>query len=160
MTATGALWVMTLVPAALVVAVPGAPAAVRDVLAFRLEEGQRSGVHEAVTYLTTNARVVAVILVCAWARSRTCAGPLLDVVVAAIIGANVGLVGIALGAYGFSAVPWLVHLPVEWAALGVASAAYAAGRAHSLSTAEIAGPAGAAALLLAAAAMMEAWATP
>jgi hypothetical protein len=157
---TVALLLATLAVAALTAAVPGAPSRLREAFAFSLEGGRGGSLVEAANYFATNARVVAALLLAAWARTRIATGALLDAPVAAMLAANVGLVGAALGAYGFRAVPWLVHLPLEWAALGATSAAYVRSRTQRLSGDATAATAGAAALLLAGAASAEAWATP
>lgn len=158
--ATAALLLVTVTVAAFAAAVPGAPSELREGFAFSLEEGHGGSLSEALTYFATNARVIAALLVAAWVRPRITAGVLLDAAAAAVVGINVVVVGLALGAYGFHAIPWLVHLPFEWAALGAASTAIAASRRRRLSTAALGGIAGSAGLLLAVAASMEAWATP
>lgn len=158
--ATAALLLATMAVAALIAAVPGAPAQLRDAFAFSLKPGRGGSADEAVTYFVTNARVVGALLLAAWARSRIAAGVLLDAPVAVVVAGNVVFVGMALGAYGSSAAPWLLHLPLEWATLGLASSAFVAGRTRPLSMRGTAATGGTASLLLAVAAVLEAWATP
>lgn len=76
------------------------------------------------------------------------------------MGANVALVGAALGAHGLALGPWLAHLPLEWTGLAVALGAYLRARGGRPPVAAMARRLGLAALLLAAAAAVETWATP
>lgn len=86
--------------------------------------------------------------------------PLLDLLVAAVVLGNAALVGVAFGAYGARAVPWLVHLPVEWAALGTALALYLTARRRPVGRQIVVRSAVAIAVLVAAAAVTETYLTP
>jgi hypothetical protein len=78
-----------------------------------------------VDVLTTNGRLVGAISLAALAVALVPAWRVvLDVVVAALLGANALAIGAALGATGPHVAGWLAHLPVEWAALAVAAALY------------------------------------
>ena len=157
--ASTAVWSMTLAVTALVAAAPGAAELVRGAFAFRLDAGRPGTWGEAAGYFATNLRVVAAIHLAAWTRARSGPlGPLIDVVVGSTVTINAAVVGAALGAYGVRALPWLVHLPLEWAALGVAVSAYAAGRREFLATSTLLRTLVSACVLLGAAATVEAFA--
>ena len=152
------IWAVTLTAAALTVFIPGAASVARDAFGFRLEKPDPGSLREAARYFGANVRVVTAVLLMAWARGRL--GSLryvIDGAVAIIIVSNGALVGAALGAYGLRTVPWLVHLPAEWAALACVLATYA-GTSPATSTAMFATAAAGANLLLAAAAVLEGYA--
>ena len=73
---------------------------------------------------------------------------------------NALLVGTAVGAYGVSAMRWLPHLPLEWAALAVAAAAYVDSRSGPARFSEALRTVVLAALLVGAAAAAEVYLTP
>lgn len=62
----------------------------------------------------------------AWARTLT------DVALIGNLALNTILVGAALGRYGPPLVPWLPHLPVEWAALAVAASGWLGARSGAI----------------------------
>ena len=152
-----ALWGATVVPAAVVHASPELAHDVRTALAFRFEP--RPGtLNEALGILGTNARVTATLLLAAFAVTRApVVRPALDALVAVVVLTNATVVGVAIGAYGKAALPWLVHLPVEWGALATATAAYARSRAGPARVRESAARTAA---LLVIAALIEAYLTP
>lgn len=154
-----ALWATTLAAAAVVGCVPGLAGATRDALGLALRPHPGS-LEQAATILATNARATALIFIAAAvaARLRPLRAPL-DAWVIATLALNAMLVGAALGAHGTDAVPWLVHLPLEWAALARTATHYlhARGRRRRASTAR---SAAAVAALLVAAALVESYATP
>lgn len=158
--ATAVLWITTFAVAVLTATVPGAPAALRDAFGFRLADHRGVSLADAATYFTTNLRVTTSILVAAWVRPRCPAAALLDLTVAVMLAANVALVGAVLGAYGVAALPWLIHVPVEWAAVGVAVGGYAAARRRGIGLVGLAYSFFLAVVLLAAAASIETWWTP
>jgi len=94
---------------------------------------------EALSIFVHNMRVLAAPLILAaarWGTGRTTRA-IGDAVVAATLLANPLLVGAALGRHGTELVPYLPHLPLEWAALSVATGAWLAARrlrlaAHTL----------------------------
>ena len=155
-----AIWLATIAPAAAVHASPELAHDVRTALAFRLEP--RPGtLNEALGILATNARATAALLLTAIAvTGLPPLRPILDAFVTTIVVANAALVGIATGAYGAAAMPWLIHLPLEWTALGTATAAYAAARAGPTSPRALARAAALTTLLLIAAAATETYLTP
>lgn len=123
--AAGLLWLATLLAGLLVAVVPGAAPAVRNAFAFRLDIASSGTWNEAVGYFTTNIRVLGAVLLAAWARMRIgVLARVLDIAVVTLVTANVGLVGAAVGAYGVAALPWLTHLPLEWAALATVVRCY------------------------------------
>ena len=155
-----ALWAVTLAPAAIVHASPDLAHDIRTALAFRLEPTPGT-LDDALGILGTNARVTAALLLAAVAVAGLAPlRPVLDVFVITIVVANAALVGIATGAYGPAALPWLVHLPLEWAALGTAAAEYTRARAGPLRPRHVARSAGVTALLLILAAVSETYLTP
>ena len=131
--ASALLWGATLVAALVVAAIPGAPSSVRRAFAFGFEAAEAGTWADVGTYLSANLRVTAAILLASWARPRSGpAGLLLDIVVGAIAASNAAVVGVALGAYGARAIPWLVHLPLEWCALALALTCYLCGRRQTI----------------------------
>jgi len=117
---------------------------------------------EALSILVHNMRVLAAPLILAAARWGT--GPITrllgDAIVASTLLASPLLVGAALGRHGTELVPYLPHLPLEWAALSVATAAWLAARKHRLEAAPLAAYAGIAIGLATAAALIETLAIP
>lgn len=119
-----ALCLLTAIPAALTLTVPGAAAAARRHLGFAFIPTAGTP-HETLDILLTNARVLLAITIATWAAGRcTAARPALDLTVALIATANTTIVGVAIGAYGPHTIAWLPHLPVEWAALACTLATY------------------------------------
>lgn len=59
-----------------------------------------------------------------------------DVLVAACMTVNVGVVGSALGAYGLALVPYLPQLPLEWAGLALGASCWLVQRRRALSVSE------------------------
>ena len=154
--ATALIWATTLAAAAAVAVLPGAARAVRDAFDFRLGASDSGTWTEAISYFLANIRVVAAIFLAAWARARS--GPLglvLDAAVTLMILLNVAAVGSSVGAYGATALPFLVHLPLEWAALASGLGCYLAARSSSLCAGTCLSRVLAACALLAAAASVE-----
>jgi hypothetical protein len=150
---------VTLVAALVAVAAPGLAVALRAW--FALEPGtSRTGIHQALGIWLANLRVLGLLLLAALAARERRLVPVLDAVVAAVLGVNVVLVGLALGAYGPPLLRWLAHVPLEWAGLAVGLAAYARARDHTPCLLAVAKPAAAGAGLLALAGAVEVWATP
>lgn len=89
-------------------------------------------VGEALSIFINNARVLAVPLgltAVGWTVGRTrIVG---DAVVAGLAAASVVPVGLAIGDHGRELAPYLPHLPIEWAALSVAVAAWVAHRGRA-----------------------------
>lgn len=83
-----------------------------------------------------------------------------DVLVLTTLVANTAPVGAALGAYGLELLPYLPHVPIEWAGLALGASAWAIQRRRAMTVLEGAAiGAGVAALLLVAAAV-ETWCVP
>ena len=130
--AAASLWLLTIVPAIVVGALPGASDALRNRLAFALTPHEGS-TPELLGIAETNARVVLVIALGAWARSRAPGLHLAsDLLIGVIVAVNAVLVGVAVGAYGASALPWLVHLPLEWTALALVLGLHRVGRRRTI----------------------------
>jgi hypothetical protein len=85
---------------------------------------------------------------------------LADVVVALNLAVCAVLVGTALGAYGARAVPFLPHLPLEWAGVAIGTAGWIVERRQPLRTGERAGLACALVAVLLVAGFVEVWAVP
>ncbi len=154
------LWLLTLTPAAVVAAGPGLAARSRDLLGFTLTSRPGS-LAEAAGIAGTNARVLTAIVLAAYAASRAGAlRPALDGLVGLVVMANAALVGTALGAYGLDGLPWLVHLPLEWAALAKALAVYLTARRRPLHSVRIARVLVVLVAFTAVAALLETYATP
>jgi hypothetical protein len=87
----------------------------------------------------TNGRIVLALALLAWTASRL---PVLraaaDIAAVAVVVPNALLVGCAVGAYGTAALPWLVHLPLEWTALAIPLALHLAGTRRPVTLAEAA----------------------
>jgi hypothetical protein len=119
-----AIWIITLAPAVVVVAIPGLSRAMRNVLRFEPRPTPGT-LHEVAHIASANGRVLGALLLAAVAV--TMAGrlrPLLDATVLTMVAVNLALVGVALGAYRGTAIRWLPHLPFEWTALALAVTAY------------------------------------
>ena len=155
-----ALWTITAVPAVTVAVAPPLADVTRAALRFSLQPSRGSS-HEALSIATANARVLAAVLIAALAvQAAPRLKPTLDAVVGLVIGANAVLVGIAAGAYGARALPWLVHLPLEWAAVGTAVGVYATARRRAPCRRELAAPAALMGLAILTAAAIETYLTP
>jgi hypothetical protein len=154
------LTLATLVPAVAVAALPRLSGKVRHALGFELQPTPGS-LQEAGAIAATNARVVAAVLLAAWAVARApIVKPCLDAVVVLVVGANAALIGCAIGGYGIGALPWLVHVPLELEALAVAGAAYRCSRANARTAPPYGGVIGGCAVLIAGAAIVESYVTP
>ncbi len=157
---SSALAAATFVPAAAVAAVPRLAASTRRAFGFELQPTPGS-LHEAAEIAATNARVVAAVLLAAWGVSRApIVKPFLDALVVLVGGVNAALIGCAIGSYGIGALPWLVHAPLEVAALAVAAAAYRCSRAQPPGAPPYRSVAVGCAGLVAAAAVVESYLTP
>ena len=117
----------------------------------------------ALQIAVQNARLVAAALLCAAVVPRLprSARLLADVVLAVLLVANAGLVGVALGAYGPRlAVAIAPHLPAELAALLLAGGAYMHASRHPVSAVALAVIAATCALLVVIAATLETYVAP
>lgn len=158
--AHGGLWTATLVPAAIVAAIPDAASRLRSILAFELQPS-RGTIAEASAIAGQNGRLVlAVLLAAVVARHTARLRPLIEVPIVAVVGGNAALVGLALSAYGARGLPWLVHLPLEWAAIGNAASRYLADRHTRSSLSAVARAAVTSLALLVAASVVEVFLTP
>jgi hypothetical protein len=145
--AVGLLWGATAAGALTIALTPGAAGATRHALQFELA-AHRGTPTELVGIFATNLRLVVLLALTAVARRRhRC----IAIALAGVAIANALLVGAAAGAYGPAALPYLVHLPLEWAAFASALAltTHRDGRRLSLAT-----------LLLLVAALCETYLTP
>jgi hypothetical protein len=117
---------------------------------------------EATSILAHNARVLAAPLILAaarWGRGRATRA-VGDAIVASTLLVSPLLVGSAIGRHGDSLLAYLPHLPLEWAALSVAGAAWLASRRNGASTRTLMVYAAVTLLLATTAALVETFATP
>jgi hypothetical protein len=156
--AFGSLIAVTLSAALVAAATPGLATALRRWFAFEPEPV--AAIAAAFTVWLANMRVLGLVLLAALAARERRLVPALDLAVAVVLGDNVAVVGLALGAYGLALLPWLAHVPLEWAGLAVGLAAYARARDHTPCLPAVAKAGAAGAGVLALAAVVETWATP
>ena len=155
-----ALWTTTAAAAATVALSPPLADTMREALRFSLQPSSGS-IDEALAITTANARVLGAVLLAALAvRAAPVLKPALDALVGLVVGANAVLVGIAAGTYGARALPWLIHLPLEWAAVGTALGLYAIARRRPPGHQELAGAGVTIATALATGAAAETYITP
>lgn len=155
--ATAGMHGATALAALLVAATPGLDDSAAHALAFRFDPRPGTA-REAAEIFTANARVAsAILLLGVGANRRLFPAPAARLLAAGLLALNAVVVGAAIGAYGIaSTAAWLVHLPLEWAALGV-SAATLTPRPQAPTPARAAAIA---APILVAAAAMETYGTP
>ena len=119
-------------------------------------------VADALWILKNNLRVLAVPFLLAAlgfpaSRFGRCSG---DVIVAGLVAASTIPVGIAVGRWQERLVPYLPQLPLEWAALTVATGAWLAVRYGEARARELAVLGATVAVLLIGGASLETWCTP
>lgn len=158
--ATAAAGAIALVAGA--VALSGSTVRARGLLGLRFDAVSRSPLAAADIALH-NAAIAGAVLACAavaphvTAHARRGLGTLL----AALLVLNAGLVGLAIGAYGGPAVrATAAHVPLELAAMSLAAGAYMQACRRRLAARALANVAAATVLLLAAAALLETYASP
>lgn len=83
-----------------------------------------------------------------------------DLIMLALAGASAITVGIALGRWRARLIPYLPHLPLEWAALTVATATWLLIRTGGASPRQLLALGSSVAVLVCAAAAVETWTTP
>lgn len=146
----------TLLVALTAAAVPGVAPELRHWFAFA--PGPRpAGIACALAVWAANLRVLGFLLLAALAARERRLRPALDAVVTLVVGANVGLAGGALGAYGPGLLPSLAHVPLEWAGLAGGLTAYLHARTQRVLPARLARLGAGAAALLALGASVEVW---
>jgi hypothetical protein len=106
--------VATATTAVTVAVLPGASAAARDAFGFTLH-GTPGSLHQVLAIVLSNLASLAVLELMTLA-------PVLAPAAIVIVVLNAATVGAAIAAYGTRALPFLVHLPLEWTALGLALA--------------------------------------
>lgn len=152
------MWSVTAIAAAAVYLLPSAFALVRANVPLALHP-QHAHLRTAAAIAVHNSVVAGypAALSALGLRRRTSTRLFFGSIIGLGIAANAALVGAALGAYGASLLAYLVHLPLEWAAVSAGAACWAqpsAGRiTRTLQLASFA------ASILAAAAT-EVWLTP
>ena len=119
-------------------------------------------VGEAASIFTHNARILAapmILTAARWGRGPVTRA-LGDAIVAATLLINPLLVGSALGRHGAGLLVYLPHLPLEWAALSITSAAWVTSRHSNTRARTLAAYAAMALLLTATTALVETFTTP
>lgn len=152
---------LVLAAAAAAVALTGLADDARRALRFGFGGVERTPA-EALRLAIHNAHLAAGTLLCAIAAPRLPAPArlLIDLMLAALLALNAGLVGVALGAYGLRvAAATALHLPLEFAALTLAGGAYMSTSKHQLDARTVACLTALCALLLAGAATLETYAS-
>lgn len=157
-----ALWSATLLSALLVAFTPDLSDAARSLLHARLTATSTSGAVDQIVALVMHNAGIACwpLLLGSLISPRGRFAALGDITVAASLALNALLVGVALGAYGQTIVPYLPHLPFEWAALALGSSGWWTQRTVSLAPHQIALIATVACTLLLFAAALEVLAVP
>jgi hypothetical protein len=156
--AYAALLGATVLAALVAAVVPGVARFLRGWFAF--DTGARPSTGGVARIALANLRILGFLLLASLATTHRRLVPLLDAVVTLGLVANVGLVGLALGVYGSSLLPWLPHVPFEWAALAIGLAAYLRARRLAPRVRDVARAGALAVVPLVLAAVIEAWATP
>lgn len=124
----GALWAFTLGGAVLVTFVPGAPMIAREVLRLSLDASHNPppSLGVVVSIAANNVLHAAwpLLLGLVGAERRWFTRRLADgAVLANLLFAGL-LVGVAVGGYGTRVLPFLVHVPLEWAGIAAGSAGW------------------------------------
>jgi len=153
-------WLPTLASAYAVVAINAKTAVTRA----RLDPAATPppGVDHALALLAHNLPIAAwpILLGATGAHRNSASRRAADVLVLTTLVANTAPVGAALGAYGLHLLPYLPHVPMEWAGLALGASAWAIQRRRAMTVLEgVAISACVAALLLVAAAV-ETWCVP
>jgi hypothetical protein len=139
--AYAAIWIATLVPAA-IVALVGQPLALpaRHLLALTLTAQRNPPPHvgHVLALAAHNIPIASwpLLLGVLGAHRNRLATHIADGVLLACIIVNILPVGAALGAYGGSVLPYLPHLPVEWGDLALGASAWLAQRRQALTVSE------------------------
>lgn len=155
----GLLSVVTAASAAIVATVPGLAPCVRTWLP-RHDPRLAHNALQAASIAARNAALAGGVLIVVIGISRLGERTVGDVVVAAFALRQTTVVGAAIGAYGPDLLPYLPHLPIEWAGVAVPVGAWLRARALPLSTRQVAGLGVAIAALLTVAAVVETFCTP
>jgi hypothetical protein len=146
------------VTTALLVVVTGECADARRALGFGFGGVDRS-LAQASSIAVHNAKLAGATLLCGAVAPRlpVAMRVAIDLLLALLLVVNAGAIGVAFGAYGWRAIAATApHLPLEFAGLSLAGAAYLHARnQRPLSQRAIAAVAGGCAVLLAAAAALE-----
>jgi hypothetical protein len=167
--ACGMVWAGTAVAALGVWAIPGVHHATADWLSNggpSPRGGPPPSVGEALGLFWHNLAVCAVPLLAAGGLGRGRLQRLVDVGIAVDVAAQTGIVGAAIGAYGWHMVEFLPHLPFEWLGLAAGLAAWLEARGdhgEPLRRARLLSLAGYAGVLLVSlmiAGLLETYATP
>lgn len=159
LTAYEAIWTFTLAAGAVVYAVPGAPSLARQVLALKLSAVHHSpptvGLVLSIALNNMLRSIWPLMLGPLEARRNRLMRMLADGAVLANLLAAGLLVGGALGGYGLRVLPYLAHVPVEWAGIASGTTAWLIERRRPLAQRERAAISACTTVLLACAAICE-----
>ncbi len=144
------LWAVVLLVAVVVAVVPGLDESARGWLGYHLAPAPGSFAITA-EIAAHNARWVLSLGILSFVRTKLGRPRPLDALVCLNAAVNAGLVGLALGGYGLSGLPYLAHMPIESLAMATALVGYRRSEHR---------PFAVAALLLIMAALCESYLTP
>jgi uncharacterized membrane protein SpoIIM required for sporulation len=160
---TGVLWSGTLLGAAAVAAIPPLARAVRHVLPVHLDGSGVSHTIGGGAGIAANNLAIAgsMLLMAAIAprvgRKARIVG---DILAVSIVARSALLVGAVLGSRTTDLLPYLPHLPLEWAGIGTAAGAWLYARRRPLTARQLATFTAVTVALLLGAAVLETYATP
>ena len=127
-----ALWTVTLLTAALTAALPPLAESARELLRLRLEAvgNPPPSLARATAIAAHNVQTAGwpLLLPLVGAHRNRLTRVVADVAVAAMVAVNAIVVGLAIGSYGVSLLPYTPQLPLEWAGVALAPAAWLATR--------------------------------
>lgn len=164
LTAYAAIWTFTLTASVLVYASPGGPALARQLLALKLTAAHNpppnAGLVLSIAINNTLHAIWPFTLGPLGARRNRLTRTLADgAVLANLLVAGV-LVGGALSGYGLRMLPYLPHVPLEWAGIAVGASGWLVERERPMRPSALAGALASLAGLLLCAALLEAALAP
>ncbi len=127
------LWATTALAAILVSCVPPLHQLAEALLDLDLSPHARASAANVLRLVAANAWMAWPLVVAllggarmGWSRTLT------DLALVGDLALNAALVGAALGLHGRALVPWLPHLPLEWAALAVSAGGWLGARSGAI----------------------------
>lgn len=164
LTAYAAIWTFMLAAGALVYALPGAPALARQLLALKLSAVHNPppnvGLVLSIALNNTLRSIWPLALGPLGARRNRITRMLADGAVFANLLVPGLLVGGALGGYGLRVLPYLPHVPIEWAGIAVGASGWLVERQRPMRHSALVGALASLAGLLLCAALLEATLAP
>jgi hypothetical protein len=164
LTAYAGIWTFTLTAGAVVYAAPGGPALARQLLALKLSAVHNPpptiGLVLSIALNNTLRSTWPLLLGPLGAQRNRITRMLADGAVLANLLVASLLVGGALGGYGLRVLPYLAHVPVEWAGIAVGASGWLIERQRPTRTSALVGALASLAVLLLCAALLEATLAP